>query len=72
MSYLRVNSITNSTLTSGPTFSKGLAIGAGSTLNANLNVTGIVTATAFVGNGANITGISGLSVAQAIAFNTIF
>lgn len=71
MSYLRVNSITNSTLTSGPTFTKGLSIGAGTTLNANLNVTGVVTATAFAGNASAITGISGLSVAQAIAFNVI-
>lgn len=72
MSYLRVNSITNSSLTSGPVFTKGLAIGAGTTLNANLNVSGVATATAFSGSGANITGISGLSVAQAIAFNVIF
>lgn len=72
MSYLRVNSITNSSLSAGPTFTKGLSIGAGTTLNANLNVTGVVTATAFAGSGANLTGISGLSVAKAVAFTIIF
>jgi len=72
MSYLRVNSITNSTLTAGPSFTKGLAIGAGTTLNANLNVVGVVTATTFSGNGANITGLSGLTVAKAIGFAVIF
>lgn len=72
MSFLRVNSITNSSLTSGPLFTKGLAIGAGTTINTNLNVVGVVTATSFIGNGANLTGISGVSVAKSIAFTIIF
>ena len=55
MSNLRVNTITNLNDDGPVEFSKGLVIGIGKTLNGDINVTGVVTATSFSGNAAGIT-----------------
>jgi len=55
MSNLRVNTITNLNDNGPVEFSKGVVIGSGKTINGSVNVTGVVTATSFVGNAAGIT-----------------
>ena len=49
MSRIRANTITNKAATGAPTFSNGAV------------VTGVCTATSFVGSGAGLTGVSGIT-----------
>ena len=52
MSRIRANTITNKAATGAPTFSNGAV------------VTGVCTATSFVGSGANLTGVSAGKILQ--------
>ena len=71
MSVLRVAKIVNQGANSAPTFSRGLSIGEAATLTANVNVTGVCTATKLVGDGANMTNTGGVLPAKAITLMTI-
>ena len=54
----------------GTTVSAGVSAGIGST--SNINTTGIITASSFVGDGSNLTGISTFSQSKSIAISLIF
>ena len=64
MSRIRANKITNKIGTGAVELEKGahLPIGMGITGAGGLNITGVVTATSFVGNGANLTGIDATAI----------
>ena len=64
MSRIRANKITNKLGTGAVEIEKGahLPIGMGITGAGGVNITGVVTATSFSGNGANLTGIDATSV----------
>jgi hypothetical protein len=67
MSRLRVNKISNSGGDGSVTFSKGLTLPENKTLNVELvDVVGVATASAFVGDGNAVTNLPGISVARAI------
>ena len=67
MSRLRVNKISNSGGDGSVTFSKGLTLPENKTLNVELvDVVGVVTASAFVGDGNDVTNLPGITVARAI------
>ena len=51
--------------------STGLDLGTGNITGHNLHSTGIITATSFVGSGANLTGISGFATAMSSTPNTL-
>jgi hypothetical protein len=55
MSTLRVNKISNFNDDGPVEFTKGVEVPAGQSLNGNINITGVVTATSFVGSGIGIT-----------------
>lgn len=79
MSFLKVNTITGRTGTNAPIFSTGIQVVqttdpvAVSTITATrIDVTGIVTATQFIGNGSGLTNIpGGVTPAKFFAFTTI-
>ena len=64
MSRIRANKITNKLGTGAVELEKGahLPIGMGITGAGGLNITGVVTATSFVGSGANLTGIDATAI----------
>jgi len=64
MSRIRANKITNKIGTGAVELEKGahLPIGMGITGAGGLNITGVVTATSFVGSGANLTGIDATAI----------
>ena len=64
MSRIRANKITNKIGTGAVELEKGahLPIGMGITGAGGLNITGVVTATSFVGSGANLTGLDATSI----------
>jgi len=67
MSRLRVNKISNSGGDGSVTFSKGLTLPGNGTLTVELvDVVGVVTASAFVGDGNDVTNLPGITVARAI------
>jgi len=77
MSTLKVNSITGTTGNT-PVFSRGVFISTPSdptgisTLTASIvNVTGVVTATTFIGSGANLTDLTGVSIKRAFGLSSI-
>jgi hypothetical protein len=71
MSVLRVATIVDQGARSAPSFPKGLAIGESATVTGNINITGVATCTALVGDGSNITGSGGVLPAQAISLMVI-
>jgi hypothetical protein len=78
MSFLRVNTITGKDGNNTPTFTTGIQIletsnpVAISTISVSLiNVTGVVTASQFIGDGANMTGLSGMSASKCFALSVI-
>lgn len=71
MSTLRVDQITNEAGTGAVEFSQGVSIPAGKTITGDISLTGIVTATTFVGSGAGLTAPSGVSNVKMIALNLI-
>ena len=64
MSRIRANKITNKLGTGAVELEKGahLPVGMGITGAGSLNITGVVTATSFVGSGANLTGIDATAI----------
>lgn len=54
MSVLRVNNISNQNDNGAPQLTYGATVGAGQTINGNISLTGVATATSFVGNGSGI------------------
>jgi len=73
MSKIKVNTIVNKNDNGAPELSKGATIPSGQVLSSSsgMNVTGIVTASSFVGNGSNLTGLSISTKGQAIAYKLI-
>ncbi len=74
MSSLRVNTITNTAGTGPVEFTKGASIPVNQVITTpNINLTGIVTATSFDGDGSRITGFIANEVtnSKAIAFSLI-
>lgn len=74
MSSLRVNTITNTAGTGPVEFTRGVSVPSGQVITTpNINLTGIVTAASFVGNGSRITGFVANEVtnSKAIAFSLI-
>jgi len=71
MSAINVNSITGRTGTHGPVLT-GVTTVTGGTLNTgDLNVTGVVTATSFSGDGSGLTGIAGTANVSTNTLNVI-
>ena len=62
MSRLRANQITNQTADGAPTVQNGLIISGVTTSiqhqSTNINVTGVITATSFVGDGSGLIGVA--------------
>ena len=76
---VRADSFTNHAGTGAPTFNAGIQItgsaivGSAVTINSTgVDVTGVVTATSFSGDGSSLTGIAGFTSARAYTFNQIF
>ena len=65
MSEIRVNNIANEAGTGAPTLTYGAQVptGMGITGAGGINITGVLTATTFVGDGSNLTGVSGFATA---------
>jgi hypothetical protein len=74
MSQIQVNSIVNVSDTGGPELSFGATIPAGQIFNAqgDVNISGIVTANNFVGNGSGLTGITIATQQKVIGFRLVF
>lgn len=77
MSTLKVNSITGKTGNT-PVFTRGVFIstpsdptGISTLMVSTVNVTGVVTATSFIGSGANLTNLPGITVTRAFALTSI-
>lgn len=70
MSLIKVDSIVNSTNTGSVSLEKGGTIPAGKELSVtgNINVTGILTATSFTGDGSALTGLGGSPTTKAVSF----
>jgi len=74
MSQIQVNSIVNVSDTGGPELSFGATVPTGQVFTAggDVNITGIITATNFVGNGSNLTGLSIATKSSAFAYQWLF
>ncbi len=77
MSRLRANQITNQTADGAPTVQNGLIISGVTTSiqhqATNINVTGVITATSFVGDGSGLIGVAStdnIVTGTAATFNT--
>jgi hypothetical protein len=71
MSTLRVNKITNLNDNGPIEFSKGVEVPSGQTIDGNINISGVVTATSFIGAGIGITIAGSVSVSKSIALTFI-
>jgi hypothetical protein len=71
MSVLRVNQITDLDGTGAVEFSQGVSIPSNQTVTGDINLSGICTATAFVGSGIGITVDGGVSNSQIFALTFI-
>ena len=70
MSKLEINILTNEEGTGAITFDKGWACLANQTITANnINITGVATATSFIGDGSGSTNLPGVSAAKALQFH---
>ncbi len=72
MSTLRVNSITNAAGNGSVEFSKGFSVPAGKSITGNVNLTGVCTATTFIGDGSGITVTGGATNSKIFAITSIF
>jgi len=74
MAKIKVNTIVNFNDDGAPELTQGATIPSGYTLDVNgdVNATGIVTATNFIGNGTGFTGLTISTVQKKIAYNFIF
>jgi hypothetical protein len=71
MSVLRVNQITDLDGTGAVEFSQGVSVSPNKTITGDINLSGICTATAFVGSGIGITVDGGVSNSQIFALTFI-
>ncbi|MAG49481.1 hypothetical protein CMO86_07455 [Candidatus Woesearchaeota archaeon] len=73
MSVLRVNQITNKDDDGAVEFSEGLTFASNTSISGagGINLTGIVTATSFVGNGLNLTRTDSVSHSKMVALTYI-
>jgi len=73
MAKIKVNSIVNKNDDGAPELTKGATVPSGQTFTAegNVNIVGVVTATSFVGNGSELTGLSIATPSKAIALKAI-
>lgn len=73
MSKLRINSLVNRSDNGAPELSRGAVVPSGQTftVNGNVNIVGVVTASNFVGNGSGLTGLSIATQSKAIAYKRI-
>jgi hypothetical protein len=73
MSSLRVNSITNLTQDGPPLFVNGLTVASGYALTCSggINISGVVTATSFSGDGLALTSLPGIYPGPLIAIQTV-
>ena len=73
MAKIKVNSIVNRNDDGPPEFAKGVEIPAGQSISGpgDINVTGIVTASQFSGNGSGLTGLTVSTAPLAIVFKRI-
>lgn len=71
MSTLRVDQIANESGTGAVEFSQGVSIPADKTITGDISLTGIVTATTFVGTGAGLTISGGITNSKTFALNLI-
>lgn len=71
MSTLRVDQITNEAGTGAVEFSQGVSIPAGKTITGDISLTGVCTATTFVGSGVGITVTGGVTISKALALKLI-
>jgi hypothetical protein len=70
MSLLRVNSVTNKLNNGAPLISGGLI--SSSVISPGMNVSGILTASSFVGDGSQITNLPVISKGKAYSLGMIF
>lgn len=70
MSVIKVDSLVSSSDTGPVILEKGGSIPSGQsmTVNGSINVTGIITATSFTGDGSNLTNLGGSPTTTATAF----
>jgi hypothetical protein len=73
MPQLKVDSITNRSNNAPPELPQGATIPSGKTISGagNINVVGVLTATAFSGNGSGLTGLSFIAQGKALAIKII-
>ena len=71
MSTLRVDQITNEAGTGAVEFSQGVSIPENKTITGNISLTGIVTATTFVGSGIGVSIPGSVLNSKAFALNFI-
>lgn len=73
MSKIKVDSISNKTDDGAPELTYGAIIPSGQqfTVNGNVNVSGIITASSFSGNGSGLTGLRIATPSKAIAYQYI-
>jgi hypothetical protein len=74
MSSLRVNKITNLNNDGPVEFAKGVSVPAGQVITTpNINLSGIITASSFIGDGSGLTGFiaNEITIPKAIAFSLI-
>jgi len=73
MSTLKVDQITDRLGTGAPVITNGAVVSAGYavTCAGGVNITGVVTATSFVGSGANLTNLTVVTPSNAVAFKRI-
>ena len=73
MSVLRINQIANKTDDGAPTFTKGVVVAAGYALTCSgINISGVITATSYSGDGSSLTNLSAVSTSKAIALKRLF
>ena len=73
MSKIKVNSIVNKNDNGATELTRGATVPSGQlfTANGNVNITGVVTATSFSGNGSGLTNIPVATQGKAIAYKRI-
>lgn len=72
MTRLKVNTITNRNDNGPVLLPHGATIPSGQIVSGQLSVAGIVTATSFVGDGSQISGVVVSTISKSIALNRIF
>ena len=71
MSTLKVNEIANFAGSGAVEFTRGVSISGDKTITGNISLTGICTATIFVGSGIGVTHPNSISISKTIVTNLI-